>query len=313
VSFPPGGPFWISSNGTGTIAVYNGQGVPFPGQNPIVVTVPPAQGKTAPSAPTGQIFNSFGAFPLTPSAMAVFIFATEDGTISGWSPQVDPTNAILKIDNSTTLAVYKGLAAANGPGGARLYAANFHAGTIDVFDSNFNQMASGAFTDGTLPMGFAPFNIQNIGGRLYVTYAKQDDQKHDDVSGQGNGYINVFDMDGNMIRRLVSAGPLNSPWGVTLAPPGFGVFENQLLVGNFGDGKINVFDPSTGAYMGQLQDGTGTSIQIDGLWTLVFGGGGNGGDPIALYFTAGTDREKHGLFGQINATQARKSPSQIPN
>jgi uncharacterized protein (TIGR03118 family) len=219
---------------------------------------------------------------------------------------VDPGNAILKVDNSTTGAVYKGLAAASGPGGTRLYAANFNAGTIDVFDSNFNQLASGAFTDGTIPLGFAPFNVVNIGGRIYVTYAKQDGDKHDDVPGAGNGYINVFDQDGNMIRRLVSAGPLNSPWGITLAPPGFGVFENQLLVGNFGDGKINVFDPTSGAYKGQLQDGTGTSIQIDGLWSLGFGGGGNGGDQGSLYFTAGIEKEKHGLFGQIIAGQTGK-------
>jgi plastocyanin len=195
-----------------------------------------------------------------------------------------------------------------------LYVANFNASTIDVFDSNFSTVTlDGRFADPDLPPGFAPFNIQNIGTSLYVTYALQDDARHDDVSGPGNGFVDVFDFNGNLVQRLVSNGKLNSPWGVALAPSQFGDFSNALLVGNFGDGTINAYDSTSGAYLGTLQDSTGTVISIPGLWGVKFGNGGNGGDVNTLYFTAGIpgdgNIEDHGLFGSI---QTANLPSSTP-
>jgi uncharacterized protein (TIGR03118 family) len=302
ISFNPTGPFWISDNGTGVTTVYDGQGRPAPMRNPLTVTIPPPLGVTPPSAPTGQVFNGTGGFPLTPGLPALFIFATEDGTISGWNPGANSTQAIRKVDRASFGAVYKGLAIAPSPAGVHIYAANFRAGTIDVFDTNFNPVTlAGIFFDPTIPAGFAPFNIQNIDGQLFVTYAKQDGARKDDVAGPGNGYVNVFDTNGVFVRRFASAGTLNSPWGVVRARAGFGAFSNHLLIGNFGDGKINAFEPASGVFRGQLQDGKRKAIQIDGLWALVFGNGGMGGDTDKLYFTAGIEDEKHGLFGQIRA------------
>jgi len=310
ISFNPTGPFWISDNGTGVTTVYDGHGRPAPMGKPLIVTIPPPLGGTPPSAPTGQVFNGTGGFALTPGLPALFIFATEDGTISGWNPTVNSTQAILKVDRASFGAVYKGLAIAAGPAGVHLYAANFRAGAIEVFDTDFNLVTlAGIFFDPTIPAGFAPFNIRNINGELFVTYAKQDGARHDDVAGPGNGFVNVFDTNGVFLRRFASAGTLNSPWGVVHAPAGFGAFSNQVLIGNFGDGRINAFDPASGAFRGQLQNGKGTAIQIDGLWALVFGNGGMGGDTDKLYFTAGIEGEKHGLFGQIRARQPGEDDS----
>ena len=211
---------------------------------------------------------------------------------------------MTKVDLSALGAVYKGLALGSSGGKNYLYAANFSAGRVDVFDANFVPVAlAGTFTDPNLPAGFAPFNVQNVGGKLYVTYAVQDAAKHDDVSGPGNGYVNVFDTSGQLLQRFASQGPLNSPWGVVLAPAGFGGFGGALLVGNFGDGRINAFNPTTGAWLGALQDGSGKAIAIDGLWGLTFGNGTKAGDTHTLYFTAGIAGsgtvEDHGLFGSI--------------
>src|SRR6266513_3769309 len=262
ISFNPmGGPFWVSDNGTGVVTVYNGAGKPFPVGSPIVVTVPPAAGGIPPSSPTGQVFNPTVDFTLTPGMRAVFLFATEDGTIAGWNPMVNATTAVTKVDNSGSGAIYKGLAMGSNVNGNFLFAANFHAGTIDVFDKNFTPVISpGAFTDPNIPAGFAPFNIQNIGGQLYVTYAKQDADKHDDVAGPGNGFVDVFNTDGVLQKRLVSQGVLNSPWGKAVAPAGFGPFGCDLLIGNFGDGTINAFNPSTGNLLGTLEDSNGQPI-----------------------------------------------------
>jgi uncharacterized protein (TIGR03118 family) len=210
------------------------------------------------------------------------------------------------VDNSTAGAVYKGLALATADSGPRLYAANFNAGTVDVFDTNFAPvMRAGAFTDPNIPSGFAPFNIQNLGGRLYVTYAKQDDQQHDDVAGPGNGFVDIYDLNGTLLQRLISGAPLNSPWGLAMAPASFGAFSNALLVGNFGSGTIAAFDPATGAPLGTLQNKLGNPIALQGLWALQFGNGGNGGATDTLYFTAGIAgggaREDHGLFGSLQA------------
>jgi len=299
VSFSPGGsPFWVSDNKTGLSTLYNSFGV----KQGLVVTVPPPNGGQPPSAPTGQAF--VGNVPAFGGNL--FVFATEDGTISSWKG-ANGTNAVLQYDNSASGAVYKGLAVASNGSGSFLYATNFNAGTIDVLDSNFNKVSlSGSFTDPNLPAGYAPFNISASGGNLYVTYALQDAAKHDDISGPGHGYVDVFDTNGNLIQRLVSQGALNSPWGMTWAPSGFGKFGGDLLVGNFGDGTVNVFDPTTGTWVAQLQDPNGNPLVNQGLWDITFGNGGNGGSKSILYFTAGIpgpngNIEDHGLFGSVSS------------
>jgi len=292
-------PFWVGDNHAGVSTLYDGNGV----ASSLVVTIPPPSGGTPPAAPTGVVFNSSTNFQVSPGAVSRFIFATEDGTIVGWN---SGSSGVVKVDNSASGAIYKGLGTGSAGGSNYLYAANFFAGTIDVIDQNFGTATlPGTFLDPTLPAGFAPFNVQNIGGQLYVTYAKQDADKHDDVPGAGNGFVNIFDTSGNFVRRLISNGALNSPWGLALAPTNFGPFSGALLVGNFGNGKINPFDPSTGTQLGTLQDPAGNPIQIQGLWGLIFGNGGSGGDTRTLYFAAGiagtNSIEDHGLFGSISA------------
>jgi uncharacterized protein (TIGR03118 family) len=294
ISYSAASPFWVSNNGTGLATLYNGAGQPFPVAGPLVITIPPPSGGPGPSAPTGQVSNGTADFLLSPGSPARVIFATEDGTISGWNPSVNPTAALLKVDNSIS-AVYTGLALGNNGSANFLYAANFSAGTIDVFDTNFAPaFLSGSFTDPNLPSGFAPFNIQNLGGSLFVTYAQ-----HNGSNGVGQGYVTVFDLNGNLLRRLISQGPLNSPWGLALAPAQFGTFSNNLLLANFGDGRINAFDPLSGNFLGALGDVNGNPIVIEGLRSLIFGNGGKGGDPNKLYFTAGIGGAQHGLFGSL--------------
>jgi uncharacterized protein (TIGR03118 family) len=305
MSHSPTSPWWISDNGTGVSTLYNGSGAPFPLGSPLVVSIPPPLGSPAGTlaAPTGNVFNSSSGFVVThngKSGHPNFIFATEDGTISGWSPAVDPTNAILAVDHSASGAVYKGLALGSNSSGDFLFATNFHNGTVDVFDTHFAPASlAGSFTDPGIPSGFAPFGIANLHGQLYVTYAKQNAARHDDVAGPANGFVDIFDTNGNLIRRLVTRGRLNSPWGLTFAPADFGQFSNDLLVGNFGDGRINVVDPHTGEFLGQLRDRNNTAITIDGLWGLAFGNGANAGPTNTLFFTAGIDHEAHGLFGSL--------------
>ena len=249
-----------------------------------------------PPAPTGQVFNpnpaNFGG--------AHFIFITEDGTISAWS---GGTSAVLNVDNSGLTSVYKGLAMATSGGASYLYATDFRLGTVDVFDSSFNphSFGSGAFTDPSLPSGYAPFGIQNFGGNLYVSHAKQDAQKHDDVACPGCGFVDVYDSSGHLMQRLISQGFLNSPWGMAIAPAGFGSFAGNLLVGNFGDGTINVYN-SAGTWLAALDDTNGNPLFIDGLWNIGFGNGGNGGNPNTLYFTARLNHEADGLFRGLSAT-----------
>ncbi len=302
IAFGPMGPFWIADNHTGVSTLYDERGNALPAGSPLVVKIPPPGGSTSDAAPTGIAFNGSTSFVLGDGKPALFIFATEDGTISAWNLD-DASQAELKVDNSSSGAVYKGLALGSSGGGTFLYATNFHAGRVDVFDGNFAPAMPGTFQDPTIPAGFAPFGIQNVGGRLLVTYAKQDADKHDDEAGAGNGFVNVFDTNGTLIQRLISAGPLNSPWGLAMAPAGFGDFGNSLLVGNFGDGTIHAFDPQTGVERGQLLRPSGRPLVIQGLWGLIFGGGGLDGEPGILYFTAGIPGpgavEDHGLFGQI--------------
>jgi uncharacterized protein (TIGR03118 family) len=303
----PATPWWVSDNGAGVSTLYNGLGEGFPVGSPLVVTIPPPSGSPAgtTAAPTGVIFNGNGGFNVKEngtSFSSLFIFDTEDGTISGWNLNfADRTHAILAVDRSKVGkgAVYKGLAIGNNTSGTFLFATNFRFGTIEMFDSNFKLVRS--FTDHRLPQSYAPFGIQNIGGNLYVTFAKQNAAKHDDVAGPGHGFVDVFDTNGNLIRRLIARGSLNSPWGLALAPANFGQFSNDLLVGNFGDGHINAFDPNTGAALGSLENSGGVPLQIDGLWSLQFGGGPFAGASNELFFTAGIDGEAHGLFGKIQA------------
>jgi len=284
-------PNWVSDNGTGVSTLYNTGGTKVP----LVVTIPPPVGSPpgTTATPTGQVFNGTGEFHGD-----VFLFATEDGTIAGWRGALG-TTAELVVDNSGS-AIYKGLAIGSNGSGNFLYAANFHAGTIDVFDKNFNQVQlAGSFTDPNIHRGFAPFNIQNLGGKLYVTYAKQDADGEDDVAGPSNGYVDIFDTNGNLLQRLATRGRLNSPWGLAFAPASFGPYAGDLLVGNFGDGRINIVDPVTGEFLDQLRDANNRAISIDGLWGLIVGNGGNGGDPNKVYFTAGLDDETHGLYGYL--------------
>jgi len=303
--FSGASPFWIGNNGTGTSTLYTGAGA----INSLVVSIPAANKATTPGPVTGVMFNSASpSFNVATGKPATFLFCSEDGVISGWNSTVDATHAIIMVDNSKTGAVYKGCALGTTTAGPMLYAANFNAGTIDVWDGNLNPVTTATFANPNVPAGFAPFNIQNIGGTLYVTYAKQDSDKQDDVAGVGNGYVASFDTSGTLKTNLVSAGVLNSPWGIAIAPSTFGDFSGTLLVGNFGDGLIHAYNATSGALQGTLADLKGNPIAIPGLWSLNFGNGGNGGDKSTLYFTAGISGpngspiESHGLFGSIQAT-----------
>ncbi len=294
-------PFWISDNGSGVATIYSGAGAKIP----LTVTVAPPAGGSPPSAPTGQVNNgSTTDFLLTsnPNSAASFIFDTEDGTISGWSSKVSSTNSILEVDNSKVGAgaVYKGLAIGNDAGQQVLYASNFRAGDVEMYNSQFGLM--GTFTDPTVAAGYAPFNVQALNGNLFVTFAEQDAAKHDDVAGAGNGYVDEFSLAGVFEKRLVSlGGQVNSPWGLDIAPASFGTFAGDLLVGNFGDGTISAFDPSSGTFMGTLDGVNGQPIVLGDLWALVNGNGGSGGSLDKVYFTAGVSNEAHGLFGSLTA------------
>jgi uncharacterized protein (TIGR03118 family) len=258
------------------------------------------------------VFNVAGSgFNITSNGVtgsSVFIFATEDGTISGWNPNVDAGSSVLAVDNSNggAGAVYKGLAIAQTDDGTRLFAANFRNGTVDVFDQNFTQVDS--FTDRHLPAGYAPFNVQVLDNHLFVTFALQDADKHDDVAGKGHGFVDEFDLDGHLLHRVASRGPLDSPWGLAIAPSDFGKFSNDLLVGNFGDGTINVFDPNSDHFLGKLLDANGKPIAIGDLWALI-PGNGSASDPSKIYFTAGVQNEAHGLFGTLAAAPDSDQPA----
>lgn len=291
-------PWWVSDNGTGLSTLYNGSGV----KQSLVVTVATPPGDTDPATPTGIVFNGGSDFKLTSAtnSAARFIFVTEDGTISGWSPNVDPTHSILKVNNAGT-AIYKGVTIAQMAGANRLYAANFFNGSVDVFDTNYSPVSLGpnAFVDPNIPAGFAPFNVQNIGGNVYVAFAKQDDERKDEVAGRKLGYVDAFDPSGTLLQRFENHPSMNAPWGLALAPADFGKSSGKLLVGMFGSGEIATFDPASGAFQGLLRDRHGKPIQIDGLWALRFGNGANAGPTTTLFFTAGIDDEQHGLFGTI--------------
>jgi uncharacterized protein (TIGR03118 family) len=329
---PAASPFWINDNATGCATLYDGAGtkvalqvsIPLPGNripagacHPVFAKNPP---NPTPAAPTGIVWNPSPAF-LVPGTNipAVFIFATEDGTISAWAGGLHPaTNAVIAVDKSSSPsaangAVYKGLVfAVNAKKGGLLFATNFRSGRIDVFGpSGTNglftpETTDGGFIDPGIPAGYAPFGIANIDGDLFVTYAQQNAQKHDDVAGNGHGFVDVFDTDGHLLRRFASRGTLDSPWGITRASFAFGGFSGKILIGNFGNGRINVFNED-GTFVDQLEDQNGNPLSIDGLWTLTLGGGQNS-SPDALYFSAGPNGETNGLFGTIAPLSTSKAP-----
>jgi uncharacterized protein (TIGR03118 family) len=300
----PATPWWVSDNETDKSTLYTGLGAKVP----LTVNVD--------GGPTGVVFNgSTTAFVVSAqhaSGSARFIFASEDGKIRGWNPGVPPqppgtlsTRTEVAVDNSSADAIYKGLAIAQTTHGPRLYAADFHNARIDVFDGTWAPVnAPGAFVDRSLPAHFAPFNVQTIGDRIFVAYAKQDADAEDEVAGEGLGYVDMYDVFGNLLGRVASRGTLNAPWGLAWAPDTFGAFGGDLLVGNFGDGRINAYAPTGNghfAFQGQLRDTHGNPITIDGLWALQFGNGAAAGPKDTLFFTAGPEDETHGLFGQITA------------
>jgi uncharacterized protein (TIGR03118 family) len=312
MAFLPGSPFWVNANGNGTSNLYDGAGVIF-SELPRVKIPPPTATPSVIAAPTGIVANPNNALAEgTDFTGDAFIFDSEDGIISGWQP-ADGGEAAIHVDNSiadgsSKNAVYKGLAIANtSDGKPHIYATNFRQNTIDVFDVDYNQVTlSGNFKDGSIPKGYAPFNIAPINGKLFVTYALQDAAKHDDVAGQGHGFIDVFTTGGVLVRRFASGGVLNSPWGLVLAPKNFGFFGGKILVGNFGDGHIWAFDPNLGlAPLGQLWTHSGFAIKplvIDGLWSLTDGTGALNATKNAIYFSAGPNHEADGLFGTLTAT-----------
>jgi uncharacterized protein (TIGR03118 family) len=294
----PSTPVWVSDNGADVATLYQGGLKRTPvSAVPLVVGIPGGE-------PTGQVFNPTAGFVVKSgmsSGPATFIFASESGNITGWNRSVPPPPPSTQAQPaaSTPDAVYKGLAMASSGGQPYLYATDFHHNRIDVFDSSFKPVTlAGDFTDPGLPAHFAPFGIQAFGNVLLVTYAMQDADAHDDVAGPGNGFVDVFSSSGQFLRRLISRGALNSPWGLAIAPSGFGAFSHALLVGNFGDGTIHGYDPRTGHFLGTLLGKHGMPIQNDGLWALRFGNG-VAGSPRTLLFTAGLNEEADGLFGEI--------------
>ncbi len=317
-------PWWVANNGTGNSTLYNSSGV----AQTLIVTIPSASGSD-PGVPTGTVFNGTKAFELAPNMPARFLFVTEDGTVSGWNPGVKATDAVIMATNPD--AVYKGAAIASWRGNWYLYVTNFAKRRIDVFDSSFQPVHGGGddhhqllndhhdgdhrdhdrFQDDRIPRSFSPFNVQNIGGDLYVTFAKRDPATNDDVAGPGFGYVDVFSPSGRLLRRLEHGPWLNAPWGLALAPSDFGAFSHNLLVGQFGSGEIAAYDVATGAFLGKVLKETGNEVlAIDGLWALGFGNGGtspNAAGPLnTLFFTAGPVDETQGLFGTLTAVAAEQ-------
>ena len=328
IAFGPTSPLWVADNHSGVSTLYDGSGNPQPPppNGPLVVTIPLPTGinppPPAPAAPTGIVNNTSGFLVSGSGKPAAFIFDTEDGTISAWN---GGNNAVIEVDNSgnnftepdpakQTGAVYKGLAEASSNGKTFIYATNFRSGNVDVFGSDFQpvDLGTNAFKDPHIPSGYAPFGIQTINGNLYVTYAKQDEFKHDDVAGVGNGFVDVYEPNGTLIQRVASRGSLDSPWGVTVAPAGFGQFSGALLVGNFGNSHVNAFDLRTGKFLGQLTGPNGKPLVLNGgfqntttpgdtkgLWTIAFDNGVSNGQTNAMYFTSGINDETDGLFGTV--------------
>ena len=294
IAYFPNNPFWIADNNSGFTTLYNATGM-----NAGSFAVPHSAANTGQSTPTGIVANTTGAGFAVNGKPGLFILDSEDGAITSWNGS-DPVT--IEVDNSRAGAVYKGLALITNGSGSFLLAANFNSGAVEAYDNLFNVAhLAGTFTDPNLPSGFAPFGVHVISNQVLVTYAMQDQAKHDPVHQAGAGYVDLFDLNGNFVQRLVSQGNLNAPWGAVVPPAGFGAFAGKLLIGNFGDGTINAFDPTAGTFIDQMKDSTGAPITNASLWGMVFGGGGTSGDPNTLYITAGLSNEQHGLFAAITA------------
>jgi len=301
ISMSATSPFWVANNGSGISTVYAGDvnGSPFMKNNALVVTIPGG-------LPTGTVFNSGSATDFivtsgTASGRATFLFASQVGIVSGWSAGVPPPSPSKQAQvGGTGDAVYTGLAIGQVGTATYLYAADFEHRKIDVYDKTFHfATLDGSFSDRNIPNSYSIFNIQNLGGKLYVTYAQQSHKAPDEETDRGSGFVDVFDTSGHLLQRLIQGNHLKAPWGMALAPANFGAFSNALIVGNFGDGQLHAFDPESGRYLGEMKNENGRPIVIDGLWGITFGNGVNGGDKNALYFASGPDDETHGLFGSL--------------
>jgi uncharacterized protein (TIGR03118 family) len=305
VAFNPQGFVWVADADGNVSTLYDGTGQPSPQPTPLVVAVPGPD--DTPGNPTGIVFSGGADFVVTKggvSGPARFIFATEQGNLAGWAPNVDVTHAVFvpKDPSDTAESSYKGLALGGNGTTHLLYAANFLQGRVDVFDGTFKRVSvPGGFRDPRLPGHYAPFGIQAINGDIYVTYAKQENGGDEEVHGQGLGFVDVFDPDGRLLRRVASRGALNAPWGLALAPTSFGKFGGALLVGNFGDGTINAYGPLTGTWLGSLRDRSGRRIRIDGLWGMQFGNGILSQKTNQLFYAAGPNDEEDGVYGVITA------------
>ncbi|MGF6740939.1 TIGR03118 family protein [Paraburkholderia atlantica] len=305
VAFNPKGFAWVADNGTNVATLYDGNGVP----QSLVVTIP--DGKNGSASSTGIVFNGTQSFLVTEngkSGVAAFIFAGEGGTITAWAPAVGPTNAFVMYDDGAGGAVYKGLALAAMNNGNFLYATDFHNNKIDVFDTTFTKVSMpGAFTDPAMPAGFAPFGIQAIGSNLFVTYAMQDADKHDDVAGAGLGMVDVYDTAGNLKQRFATGGPLNAPWGIAQAPASFGSMSGAIIIGNFGDGIINAFNASSGQSMGPISGPNNSPIVEHGVWGIAFGNDLSNQPSSTLFFAAGPNDEADGVYGRIDLNTTTSS------
>ena len=305
VAFNPQGFVWVADADGNVSTLYDGTGQPSPQPVPLVVAVPGPDG--TPGNPTGIVFSGGNDFAVTKGGVtgfARFIFATEQGNLAGWAPNVDATHAIFvpKDPADTEEASYKGLALSGNGITHLLYAANFLQARVDVFDGAFKRVTvPGRFRDPRLPAHYAPFGIQAINGDIYVTYAKQDESGDEEVQGQGLGFVDVFDPDGRLLRRVASRGALNAPWGLALAPASFGKFGGALLVGNFGDGTINAYGPLTGTWLGSLREASGKRIRVDGLWGMQFGNGILSQKTNQLFYASGPNDEEDGVYGVITA------------
>jgi uncharacterized protein (TIGR03118 family) len=334
---PNGSPWWVGNNNSGTSTLYaivpppptappgtpptavppnafpdphpdsNGNGINSPFNN-FVMVPPPSINPGTQSAPTGVVFNGSPTdFLLAPKAPAVFIFATEDGTISAWNPGVNVTNAVLKVDNrdkDNDGPVYKGMTSGEIDGHKVLYVSNFRSGRVEVYGTNFQRVHLGddAFDDDSIPRDYAPFNVQNIGGSIFVTYAQQDAARHDPTAN-GAGFVDIFSTEGKLQGRL-ETGWFNAPWGVVWTPRDFGEFSNTILVGNFRSGWIAAFNGFTKKFIGFVRNPDDSLVTIGGLWSLTFGNNGAAGSSNTLFFTAGGADELHGLFGTLTPVDA---------
>jgi len=325
---PNGSPWWVGNNNSGTSTLYTGAGIapnafpadPHPDSNGnginspfnnFVMVPPPGFAPGTQSAPTGVVFNGSPTdFLVAPGKQAIFIFSTEDGTISGWNPGVKPVDAVLKVDNSDkgskNSAVYKGMTSGEIDGKKFLYVTNFRSARVEVYDTNFQRvhLDEDAFDDERIREGFAPFNVQNIGGSLFVTYAKQDGARHDPVGGEGLGFVDIFSTKGEFQGRLEHGDWFNAPWGVVWTPRDFGEFSNTILVGNFRSGWIAAFNGFTKKFIGFVRNPDNSLVTIGGLWSLTFGNNGAAGSSDTLFFTAGGADELHGLFGTLTPVPA---------